>query len=130
MCVGLVFTPSQSLLHLRISPCPGSFIVEQVVDIAKRHGLESVDQQVGQLLSRALETHLGGLIRQVFAMARQRTDTDRMRPGMVLTGNLRKRLHEINARERDRQKAQEAEAADQQQVAISFSTAMTEVLRN
>ena len=68
------------------------------------------------LLSRAVDTHLGSIVRQVFAMTRQRTDTDRTRPGMVLTSNLRKRLHELNTRERDRQKAQEAREAEAQQV--------------
>lgn len=93
-----------------------SAFVCQVQDIAKRHGLDSVDPQVCQLLSRALDTHLGSMIRQVFAMTRQRTDSDRNRPGMVLTGNLRKKLHEINLRERDKQKVQEANAQELQQV--------------
>lgn len=87
-----------------------------MLEIAKRHGLDSVDPQVGQLVSRALETHLGAIIRQIFAMTRQRTDTDRTRPGMVLTSNLRKRLHEVNAIERDRQKAREAKEAEAEQV--------------
>lgn len=71
---------------------------------------------MGQLLSKALETHLGYLIKQIFAMTRQRTDTDRTRPGMVLTNNLRKKLHEINTREREKQKALEAKEAEEQQV--------------
>ena len=86
----------------------------QILEVAKRHGLEAADPQVGQLLSKALETHLGSIVRQIFAMTRQRADTDRTRPGMVLTSNLRKQLHEINARERDRQKAQEAKEAEAQ----------------
>lgn len=90
----------------------------QILDIAKRHGLESVDQQVGVLISEALETHLGALIKQIFAMARQRTDTDRTRPGMVLTGNVRKKLHEINARNSEKQREQDLEAAEIQQVSL------------
>ena len=90
------------------------------MEIAKRHGLEAVDPQVGQLLSKALDTHLGSIINQTFAMTRQRTDTDRTRPGMVLTSNLRKRLHEINARERDRQKLQEAKEAEAQAQQVRF----------
>lgn len=87
----------------------------QITDIAKRHGLEAADAQVGQLLSKALETHFSGLIRRVFAMTRQRTDTDRTRPGMVLTENMRRRLHELNNRERDKQREQQAKAQAEQQ---------------
>ena len=50
----------------------------QVLDIAKRQGLESVDRDVLQLLSRGLDAHFTSLIRQVFSMTRQRTDADRL----------------------------------------------------
>jgi len=48
-----------------------------VLDIAKRQGLESVNSDVLQLLSRGLDAHFSNLIKSVFAMTRQRTDADR-----------------------------------------------------
>ena len=92
---------------------------QQVTEIAKRHGLGSVDPQVFQLISRAMDSHLGSIIQRTFRMTRQRTDTDRTQPGMILTENLRKRLHEINMRQRDLQDAQQKKEQDSlQQVAL------------
>lgn len=80
----------------------------QVDEIARRHGLSSVDPQVYRLLSRALDAHFSTVIKQVFTMARQRTDADRRRPGMVMSNNLRKKLHDINMKEEAARKQKEA----------------------
>ena len=48
---------------------------------------------------------------------------------MVLTSNLRKRLHEINAREKDRQKAQEAREAEAQAQQVSCTQTGSKLLR-
>ena len=67
------------------------------------------------LLNRAAEAHFTTIIKQMYTMARQRTDADRRRPGMVMSNNLRKKLHEINlrdaaaAKEREAQKQGDAE---------------------
>lgn len=81
----------------------------QIEEIARRHGLTSVDPKIGQLLSRALDAHFTSIMGQTFSMARQRTDADRRRPGMVLSNNLRKKLHEINMKEEEARKQKEAE---------------------
>lgn len=86
----------------------------QVLDIAKKHGLESVDQQVGQLLGRAADIHLGSLIDRIYTMTRQRTDAERNRQGMVQSSNLRKRLHEYNMQRHQKQEAAQRPEDDQQ----------------
>ena len=93
---------------------------QQVTEIAKRHGLGSVDPQVFQLISRAMDSHLGSIIQRTFRMTRQRTDTDRTQPGMILTENLRKRLHEINMRQRDLQDARQKKGHDSLQQVVAL----------
>ena len=94
----------------------------QVEELVRRHGISAFDPQVVHLLSRAVDAHFTNILGQVFAMARQRTDADRKRPGMVMSNNLRKKLHEINMREAAAAKQKEAEkqnaALDDTQVGL------------
>ncbi len=54
----------------------------QARGVASHHGISTVSPNVHAYLSRALEAHMGDLLRRAYVIARQRSDVGRRMPGM------------------------------------------------
>lgn len=54
----------------------------QARSIAAHHGVPSISPNLHAYISRALEAHMGDLLRRAYVIARQRADVGRRMPGM------------------------------------------------
>ena len=64
-----------------LKPLPPS----QARAVAGHHGISTVSPNVHAYLSRALEAHMGDLLRRAYVIARQRSDVGRRMPGMEVS---------------------------------------------
>lgn len=56
--------------------------VLQAKGIASQHGIPTISPNLHAYMSRALEAHMGDLLRRAYVIARQRSDVGRRMPAM------------------------------------------------
>ena len=63
-------------------PCPVMWPSLQAKGIASQHGIPTISPNLHAYMSRALEAHMGDLMRRAYVIARQRSDVGRRMPAM------------------------------------------------
>ena len=63
-------------------PICDAWIFLQAKAIASQHGIPTISPSLHAYMSRALEAHMGDLLRRAYVIARQRSDVGRRMPAM------------------------------------------------